>query len=214
MAPVKKKRSYRSERRQDQAASTRSAIIEAATRVFAARGYAGTTIEAIAQAAGVAAITVYSIFGNKSALLAHLVGVAVVGDQKPVPLLERAGPQLVLAARDQRTQIRLFAADISVILQRVAPVMEVAGQAARTDDEIATLLSTLLGQRLTNIRAFATALRRNGPLKDGLSSQRAAETVWAVSSPEVYLLTRRHLGWKQEQWVGWLDQTLAALLLL
>lgn len=213
MAHVKQKRPYRSARRQEQAASTRSAIIEAATRVFARRGYSGTTIEAIAKAAGVAAITVYSTFGSKGALLAHLVGVAVVGDQEPIPLLERSGPQRVLRAGNQRSQVRLFAEDISGILQRAAPLMEVASQAARTDAEIARLLRTLLGQRLANMKVFTAALERNGPLRDGLSSGRAAETVWAVSSPEIYLLTRRHLGWTQRQWVDWLDQVIAGLLL-
>src|SRR5207302_1576199 len=82
------------------------------------RGYAGTSIEAIAGAAGVAAVTVYSAFGSKRALLARLIGVAVVGDERPVPLLERPGPRRVMATTDQRTQVRLFARDVARVVER------------------------------------------------------------------------------------------------
>ena len=207
------KRIYRSERRRQQAASTQSAIGEAAKRLFAERGYTGTTIEAIAENAGVAAVTVYSTFGTKRALLAHLVSVAVAGDDEVIPFFERPGPRQVLAARDQRAQVRLFAADISGTLLRVAPLMEVASQAARTEPEITELLKGMLRQRLANIGVFATALRANGPLKDDLSAARAAEIIWAVTTPEAYLLTQRHLDWSHDEWISWLGQSLADLLL-
>ena len=47
----------------------RDHILDAATRVFAAKGYNGATIHDIAQAAGVADGTIYNYFENKDALL-------------------------------------------------------------------------------------------------------------------------------------------------
>jgi AcrR family transcriptional regulator len=47
----------------------RDHILDAATRVFAAKGYNGATIRDIAQAAGVADGTIYNHFENKDALL-------------------------------------------------------------------------------------------------------------------------------------------------
>ena len=82
-------RRYDSTRRKEQARRTRQTITEAARTLFTRHGYAGTTIAAIAQAAGVSAETIYATFGSKRAILSHLVDISVVGDDEPVPLLKR-----------------------------------------------------------------------------------------------------------------------------
>ena len=51
------------------AAVRREHILDAATRVFAARGFNGATIRDVARAAGVADGTIYNYFANKDALL-------------------------------------------------------------------------------------------------------------------------------------------------
>ena len=63
------KREYDSSRRRRQAAQTRADILQAARRLFSARGYAATTIEAIAGEAEVAEATVYAGFGSKRGIL-------------------------------------------------------------------------------------------------------------------------------------------------
>ena len=80
-----KQRDRQSRRR----ARTRRAILTAAGRLFAERGYTATTMEAIAETADVAVETVYVRFGSKRNLLAAYLDVSVVGDDEPVPLLER-----------------------------------------------------------------------------------------------------------------------------
>ena len=55
--------------RQRQAQATRRQIAGNAQDLFLAQGYATTTIEAIAERAGVAVSTVYSIFGSKRGIL-------------------------------------------------------------------------------------------------------------------------------------------------
>jgi AcrR family transcriptional regulator len=64
--------SYSSPRREAAAAETRTAILEAARRLFAARGYAAVTVAQIAEAAGVAVPTVYASAGAKTAILGEL----------------------------------------------------------------------------------------------------------------------------------------------
>lgn len=48
-------------------------ILEAATRLFLAQGYAGTSLDAVAEAAGVSKLTVYSHFGHKDGLFREMV---------------------------------------------------------------------------------------------------------------------------------------------
>ena len=55
--------------RQRQAEATRKMIVSAAQSLFLEHGYTGTTIEAIAEQAGVATSTVYAVFGSKRGIL-------------------------------------------------------------------------------------------------------------------------------------------------
>src|SRR6476620_11598448 len=67
------KRSYSSAVRQEQAVQTRTRILDAAGDLFAANGYARTTVRAIADAANVAVDTVYAVFGTKARVLTALI---------------------------------------------------------------------------------------------------------------------------------------------
>src|SRR5439155_1248301 len=113
--PTKPKRAYNSSRRQVQARHTRQQIAIAARKLFVERGYAGATMEAIAQDAGVATETIYAVFGSKNKVLLHLLDIAVGGDDEPIRLLDRPGPQAVFQERDQRRQLRMFAHDIAAV---------------------------------------------------------------------------------------------------
>ncbi|HSB65838.1 MAG TPA: helix-turn-helix domain-containing protein, partial [Anaerolineales bacterium] len=55
--------------RQRQAQATRSMIVTAAQALFLEQGYICTTIDIIAERAGVATSTVYAIFGSKRGIL-------------------------------------------------------------------------------------------------------------------------------------------------
>ena len=212
MADVKRRR-YRSPRRREQAEATRRAIVEAATRLLTTQGYAGTTMDAIAREADVATITVYSVFSTKPKVVEAAIQAAVSGPEAPTPVLEQGGPRAVLADRDQRRQIKGFAAGIGGIMQRVAPLFEAMRIGADADPAIASLRRDLLAQRLNGMRAFAGAVMRNGPLRNGMSLEDAAETIWALSSPDLHQLLTVQLGWDHARYVAWLDEMLAGALL-
>ncbi len=207
------KRRYDSTRRQAQARETRHQILEAARQLFTTRGYAGTTMEALARAAGVAVETVYATFGSKRTVLARLVDLAVGGDDEPMPLLDRPEPQRVRSEQDQRRQIRLFAHDMREIMGRVGPLFAVMRAAALTEPEIAGLLQRLLVARRANMTVFVQWLERNGPLRAGLTADEAADVVWTVSSAEVHHLLTEDRGWTTERYEQWLADTLIVLLL-
>jgi TetR/AcrR family transcriptional regulator of autoinduction and epiphytic fitness len=209
----KPRRPYRSTRRQAQARQTRRQILAAAGELFVEKGYSGATIEAIARQAGVAQETIFAVFGNKRNLLSKLVDFAVGGDELPISLLERPGPQRVLHESDPVQQLHLFAADIVNILERVAPLFEVLRMAAKTEADIAELLQNLLAERMRNMQVFVGQLAAHSPLRPGLDLAQAAESVWALSSPEVYNLFTIDRGWSKEKYARWLGDSLAQLLL-
>jgi AcrR family transcriptional regulator len=213
MTEKRKKRGYDSSRRQVQARATRRQILDAARTLFTTRGYSGTTIEAIANEAGVAVETVYAAFGSKRAILSHLVSVAVRGDDDPLPILEQAGPQSVRAETDQRQQIRFFARDMRVIMERVGPLFAVMRSAAFTEPDIKDMLQQMLRTRRENIEVFVQWIEQNGPLRVGLSIHEAADNAWALSSAEVHALLTTDRGWSAEQYEQWLGETLIMLLL-
>jgi AcrR family transcriptional regulator len=210
---IKPKRQYNSTRRRAQAQVTRRQVIEAARRAFTARGFTGATMEMIAQEAGVSLETVYAIFGNKQTILTDLVGVTVVGDDEPVALLDRPGPQAVRQEHDQHRQIRMFAHDLQAIMSRMAPIFDMLHTAAKTEPDIATLLDRLLRERLHGMNFLVKALLSNGPLREGLDQATATETVWAISSAEVFTLLTVDRSWSLAKYEKWLAATLITLLL-
>jgi AcrR family transcriptional regulator len=208
--PVRK---YDSTRRQAQARQTRLQIAEAARSLFMERGYGGTTIEAIAEKAGVAPETVYATFKNKRNVLSFLFDISIGGDDQDIRLLDRPDPQAVLKETDQHRQLSLFARDITKILHRAAPIFEILRIAGKTEPEIAELVQRLLRERMANMSMVAKSVAANGPLKKGLNRTRAAELIWAMTSPELYLLFNRDRGWTDEEYTQWLTVTLSRLLL-
>jgi AcrR family transcriptional regulator len=182
-------------------------MLAAAAGLLAAHGYAGMTIAAVAREAGVAVETVYAAFGNKRTLVGELVRTAVRGGD-PAPAAEQAGARAVAAAPDQREQVRLFAADVAARLERVGPVLR--SLAAAAEPELAELLARVDRDRLEGLRRFVDALGRGGPLR--LDADTAAETVWALASPELHGMLAARRGWPRERYVEWLADTLGAAL--
>jgi AcrR family transcriptional regulator len=205
-----KPRSYRSQRRLEQAEETRQRVLVAAAKLFERRGYEGASIAAIAEEAQVSEETVYARFRNKRTVLSELVRRAVRGDD-PAPVPEQEGPRAVVAATDQREQLRLFAADIVLRLERAAPLVAIVAGASRSEPELAELLARLHADRLKNLRLLVDALAANGPLR--LPEEGAVETVWALTSPELHQLLVRVRGWTRRRYCDWLADSLAELLL-
>jgi AcrR family transcriptional regulator len=213
MPAISPKRKYNSTRRKTQAQQTRMQIIEAARILFIEYGYTGASIEAIAKQANVAPETVFAIFGNKRTILMNLVAISVGGDDQPIPLMKRPGPQAVLQETNPNTQLRLFAHDIANILERVAPVMEILHCAAKYEPEIADLLKNLLEERLQNLTMFVHNLSSHNPIRDDFDERRAGEIVWAITSPEVFRLLTIDRKWSIEDYSHWLGDTLIRLLI-
>jgi AcrR family transcriptional regulator len=207
------RRRYDSVLRQEQARQTRARILDAAQTLFSERGYANTTMEAIAGGARVATDTVYATFRNKQGVLHALLDVRVAGDELPIGVLDREGPQAVRVDRSQARQIARFTEDVTGILERARPVDDIMRGAAAVDPDIAALRTRMQEGRYDNMRQLVSWLTANGPLRDGMSEEDAAAIAWAVASPEVHGLLRVGRGWTQERYREWLAATLTRTLL-
>lgn len=211
--PVKSRRSYNSPVREERARANRLAILEAATRLFVAGGYPATSVASIAAEAGVSEDLVYVQFKSKRQLLVEVLNYSVTGDSDGPRVLDQEGPRAVRAEKDQRRQIAMFAADIAQRTARARPIDDVMKSAALVDDVIATKRRELHRTRLRNLTAFVTWLADNGPLRDGLSVDDAAATVWALTGTDMHRMLVGDLGWSQKRFTSWVRATLEAALL-
>ncbi len=207
------KRKYDSSRRQALAEATKIKIAEAARSLFFKLGYVGTTIEEVANEAGVSKETVYAVFGNKQGILAFLLDVAVNGEEFPLAVIEQSAAQAIMRERDPRRQIDRIAQVCGEILSRAAPVYAIMRTAANTEPEIQKRVRHLHRERLENMTTFFRQVAANGPLRKGLNEKRAGEIVWALTSPELFLLLVTESGWSKEKYSQWLADILFSVLL-
>ncbi len=185
-------------------------MVGAATERFLEAGYAGTSLATIARTAGVSVDTVYKAFGSKIGLLKEVLDVSIGGDDAPVPLLERAGPQALRAETAQRVQVTMLAAGVTDQLERIRPLDDILRSAAAVDREAAALRDDVqVRQRRTAMHTIVGWIAARGPLRDGLSVTRAAQVVWTLTSPEVHLMMRDTGGWPEPSYRDWLDQAIA-----
>lgn len=192
--------------------ANRVRMLAAALDLFVERGYAATTMKAIAERAGMAVQTLYFTFANKRAILVELLDTEIAGDAEPVATMDRPWFAEAVAATP-REQIRLQVAAAAGILARVAPLLEVVRSAAATDQELAEVWRTNVEQRLAVQRRLAAELARKTPLHDGLPVERAAEIALALTAPETYRLLVGDRGWSSSEWQRWVTDTLIAQLL-
>jgi AcrR family transcriptional regulator len=195
------RRRYRSQLRGQQAAATKQAVVDAATELFAANGWQATGMREVAAAAGVAIETVYSHFSSKRGLLLAVADAAVVGDDAPVPLAERA-EFLAIGQGRRPARIRAAARLLTGVQVRTAAIAVLLRQAAPADAEIAELLhATRERQRVDVGRAVEMIIGR-------APAPAERDGVWAIASPEVYLLLVDGSGWTPEQYEAWVADTL------
>jgi AcrR family transcriptional regulator len=210
---VKGRRPYHSERRRQQAAATRRAVLDAAQRLFERRGYAATTMDAIAAEAGVALKTVYVAFETKSGLLRAVWDLALKGDDADAPVADRPWYLEVVEERDPERQLRLNARNSRAVKLRVATLLGALRDAAPADTDIAALWSLIQTDFYENQRAIVASLHAKNALAPHLDVGRATDILWTLNHPDVWLLLVGARGWTPDEFETWFADTACALLL-
>jgi AcrR family transcriptional regulator len=204
---------YASELRDEQAQRTRRAVVTAARELFLARGYAATTIDAIAQAARVSRRTVFNSVGGKVVLLKLAMEWAIVGDDEPVGLADRPAVKAIQAEPDPRRALALWAQMVVEVASRVAPISAVLTAAADADPAAAQLFSELARNRMFGATEFVRYLASLEGLAVGVSEQQAADLCWSLMDGHLYRLLVTQRGWKTARFTLWLTDSLTATLL-
>jgi AcrR family transcriptional regulator len=212
-AKVKPKRAYDASRRRMQARASRRAMLDAGRRLFLEHSYASTTIPMVAAEAGVSVQTVYKAFENKPGLVKALVDVALVGDDEPVPMMEREFVRQNMAEPDARKKLLDYGMHLAEIAPRAQPILLVIRDAGAVDAGAAEVWERLQAERLTGMTHFAQHLKSERCLRRGVSTAEARDVLWAHNSVELWDLLVRQRGWAPARYGRWIGNQLIAALL-
>jgi AcrR family transcriptional regulator len=193
--------------RAERSRRTRRRIIDAAAVLFLERGYAGATVRAIAEAAGVAVPTVELGFGTKARLLKAAIDVAIAGDDEPLPVLDRAWADTARRATSPAELLAVAAEVIAAAQRRSAGLVLAVFEGGRTDPELAALAEELTDQRAGTARWLVDALAAIAP-----PHADAADDLWLLMDPAIFDRLVRHRGWTPQQYGRWFARTAHALL--
>ena len=205
--PKKKKRSYKSLVRLRQAGDTRGRIIEATRQLLQREGYAGMTIEAIAQRAEVSAQSVYAIFKSKTGILIALLDQSTFG-----PDYEEVVRQ-ALSARDPEARLRLAAGVARQIRSTQSAAFDLMRGAGVVAPELAELEQQRERLRYEKEERMITFLRHSGRIRPGLSHRTARDIFWMLTGGDVYRMLVSERRWSPQQYQDWLAETLVHSLL-
>ena len=208
-------RRYDSSGRRARAAESHARIIDAATEVFLANGYASSTIPAIARNAGVAVETVYRAAPGKAGLLAAAVQVSLAGgaERAAQPVEDREGIRRVIDESDPHRRLHAYAATQPGVWSRVGPLLRVLDEGARGDEELRRLKEGHEDQRLNGMKRFARLLAEDHALRPDLEVDRAADILWTLCAQSTFDALVTHRGWTHHEYRTWLAETLADALL-
>ncbi|MEV5713838.1 TetR/AcrR family transcriptional regulator [Amycolatopsis mediterranei] len=197
------RRRYASPVREARARRTRAHVVATAGKLFAARGYAGTSMRQIAAEAGVSLETVTQT-GRKPQLLLAAFRDGFAGDPDAMNLDALAGPP--------------GPADLPAVVSRVAvgvrgslPIWRAFTTAAAADAEVAAARAELAAVRRAEI---AERLSAAGLAPEGGSVGRLADAIGLIMSHEAYDHLTAVCGWPHEEYVTWAAAAIRAQLTL
>jgi len=184
------------------AASTRTRLLRAAADVFARRGYAGTRVTEIAEAADLSNGALYAYFGSKSELL--------------VDALRAHGRRMLndlVAGYPARSISDLLLQTGRSLRLRRAPDDDLALEgliAARRDDQVAAQMRGFMREQADWLAALVRDAQERGELDPGIAPSAVAHFCISLAAgtalvgPDLYDVD-------DEEWAALLARLLAAL---
>jgi AcrR family transcriptional regulator len=199
-------------RRQQQAQATRDEICRVAQRLFLESGYVATTIDVIANEAGVAVQTIYNSVGNKAAILNAILE-RVVTDSNGTVTVSQFMSERVAAAEDLLAAVQVLADWMVEFNGRAAAVFVVLRQAAAVDPEVDALQRMRSRRRLQNYGHAAAQFRERGGISAGTTDAEVAASIWALGHPDVYTALVVEAHWTIDAYAHWVSGALREVLI-
>jgi AcrR family transcriptional regulator len=197
----------RPNRREVAAAETRREIMRAARRLFAAQGFANTSVQQIAEESGVAVQTIYSSVGSKTALVLALND--LIDEEADV-----AG--LAAGLRDEAGPAQLIAKGVHLTRQlneRCGDLIQVLLSAEPAEPEAAAVVADGMRRHDQGASQIAQRLAALGALRAGTTQEQAAAAFSMMTSPASWRQLTRGSGWTFDEAETWLTASLTRLLL-
>ncbi|MDR7274013.1 TetR/AcrR family transcriptional regulator [Catenuloplanes atrovinosus] len=198
---------YRSPRREDSAAATRTAILDAARELFLERGYPAVTVPEIARAARVATQTVYASAGGKSGVLAALLQ----------PLLDDDGAATANAearrTTDPRAVIALAAAGTRRVHETYRELLHHLIRQAPGEPAAQLAVDDAVAKCRTGLAAIAGRLRELDGVRTDLPGDRLLDALYFYFGPDAWYGLVTTQGWPFDDAESWLRDAACRTLL-
>ncbi len=189
------------------ATATEARIVAAASELFVTDGYHGTTMSAVAKAAGVSDRTVYVRFATKAELLKRAIDVAVVGDTQAVGLSQRDWAVAAMSAPTLEERVQADASGSTELFVRLAPLVGVAVQVEAEEPIIAESARAGRLGTLAFQRKFWTNLRTDDLMNPDSDLEWIIATAGLAGTSEAYLNMTRTTTWTGEDYNRWRTRT-------
>lgn len=200
----KQQRKYHSPTREQQAGQTRERILDAARRMILNKGFADATIDAIAREAGVAAPTVYAVFGSKRGILQGLMERAAFRSGY-VDLVREA-----MQSDDPATRLRYAAKIARRIYDSLRGEAEVLRGATAVAPDFVREKERLRYERQAGLIKL---LVEKAALRPELNAAAARDILWTLTSYDVHRRLVVERKWNADRYENWLADTLVVTLL-
>ncbi len=207
MSTTRPTRTYHSALREQQAERTRQVVAEAARAAFLERGWSGTSVRSVAQAAGVSQATVFNIYGSKAGLASSLID-AIDGPADVPRLLG----EIEAGAGDPRAQLRAIVDFDRRLFEGARDVIAVMLEGRREHPELGEAYLEGRNRGNTNRRRLFESWPASA-WREGVTVDRALDVYSILCSAGTYGVAVDERGWSPEQLADWWYDTLAELLL-
>jgi AcrR family transcriptional regulator len=184
-------------------------VMDAAFELMVERGYAATTMTAIADHAGVAERTVYNLFGSKTGLMLATIRDRAMGGASKSLIAEH---QHMRGLEDPIAIIRFAVETNHRVASRAISLFQVAYQAAGVEPEVADALVGLEEFRFRHQGELVDVLKEKGFLRSDIPSELLKRGFWLVGGPEI-VIKAMNAGWDLDTYSAWLLGSLPGLLL-
>jgi AcrR family transcriptional regulator len=178
-------------------------MLVAAYELFCSDGYRTTTMDAIAQRAGVAVQTLYFTFHTKDELFQEVHERTVLGDENLPPPLQ-PWYLAAVASDDVSDAVRHICRGVLSISRRVAPMIPAFHAVA--GDPAGKVWERSQQMRHDGMVDLVAALARKTPLRKNVTTDHAADVLYLLLGPDLYWTMVLGRGWTERQLANWTER--------